>query len=73
MTNNYSGLKFPIMDIEAVIKHYGKTTDVCDALGVTRAAISQWRDTGIPPMRQYQIEALTKGKFKVKRNNKQAA
>ena len=55
------------MDIESVIRYFGKTVDTCNALGVTKGAISQWRQDGIPPMRQYQIEALTKGKFKADR------
>lgn len=55
------------MDIDKVIEHYGGTSETCDALGVTKGAISQWRKDGIPELRQFQIETLTDGKFKAER------
>ena len=55
------------MDLDKVIEHFGDTKALCDALDVTKGAVSQWRATGIPPLRQYQIETLTHGKFIAKR------
>jgi len=61
------------MDIHKIIKHFGGTPKVCKALGVTKGAVSQWRQDGIPLLRQYQIEVLTGGKFTAARNRKAAA
>lgn len=55
------------MNIDAVVEHFGGTPETCAALDVTKGAISQWRQEGIPELRQFQIEALTKGKFKAER------
>lgn len=60
------------MDIEKVVAFFGKTdTELAEKLGVTKGAISQWRQDGIPELRQFQIESLTAGAFKAER--KQAA
>ena len=61
------------MEIEEVIKHFGGTEGICGALDVTKGAISQWRQDGIPELRQFQIEALTKDKFKADRKPEAAA
>jgi transcriptional repressor of cell division inhibition gene dicB len=59
------------MNIDKVLDHFGGTAEACQALGVTKGAISQWRKDGIPELRQFQIETLTKGKFKAERVNKE--
>lgn len=56
------------MDIEKVVTHFGGVADTCNALGVTPGAISQWRKDGIPDLRQFQIEAMTHGKFRADRS-----
>lgn len=61
------------MDIEKVVDHFGGTQETCDALNVTKGAISQWRSDGIPELRQFQIEALTLGKFKAERQARAAS
>lgn len=67
----YSKLDFG-MDIEKVIEFFGKTDLECaEKLGVTKGAISQWRQDGIPELRQYQIETLTGGRFKADRSKKE--
>lgn len=45
-------------EIDWVIANHfgGSTAKACEALGVTRAAISQWRKAGIPKLRKHQIE-----------------
>lgn len=55
------------MDIEKVVQHFGGTQETCAALGVTKGAISQSKTDGIPELRQFQIEALTMGRFRADR------
>ena len=47
-----------------VVKHFGNATKLAEALGLTKAAVSQWGDT-VPLLRAYQIERLTNGELKV--------
>jgi len=51
------------MNYEIVVEHFGGVVPLARALGINRQAIYQW-DGQIPLLRQYQIEKLTKGKFK---------
>ena len=45
------------------VNHFGSQGELAKALGITDGAVSQWGE--FPPMgRQYQIQALTKGKLK---------
>lgn len=53
-----------VMKVDDLIKHFGSTRAIQDALGVTKSAVSQWRAAGVPALRQYQIQALTKGKLR---------
>jgi hypothetical protein len=46
-----------------VLEHFGGITGLANALGVTTQAISQWEEE-IPEGRAYQIEVLSKGKYK---------
>lgn len=61
------------MKLEQVIRFFGSRAAVYEALGVTKAAVSQWAQSGIPPLRQYQIEVVSKGKLKADRRVKEAA
>lgn len=61
------------MDVEKVVEHFGGTYETCKALNVTKGAISQWRSDGIPELRQFQIETLTKGKFKADRQQQRVS
>lgn len=47
-----------------IIEWFGSKSAMAKALGVSRAAVSQWIAEGIPAARAIQIEALTEGKFK---------
>lgn len=47
-----------------VIKHFGGISGLAAALECTTQAISQWDDGLIPENRAFQIEVLSKGKFK---------
>jgi DNA-binding transcriptional regulator YdaS (Cro superfamily) len=54
------------MDINAVIKWAGGAAKLAESLGVTRQVVYLWKTRGIPVRRQYEIERLSKGAFKVK-------
>jgi hypothetical protein len=51
------------MDIEAVIEHFGGVKPMSRALDIYPQAIYQWKATGIPLLRQYQIQVMTNGLF----------
>jgi DNA-binding transcriptional regulator YdaS (Cro superfamily) len=51
---------------QEVIEHFGGITALARRLGVTSQAISQWKGE-IPEPRGYQIEVLSKGRFKADR------
>jgi hypothetical protein len=54
-----------IMNFSELIKHYGTQVAVAKRLGVTKGAINQWKDNGIPEGRQYQIAMLSGHALKV--------
>jgi hypothetical protein len=51
------------MKLQDAIGYFGSRNKIAKALGVTRQAITRWRD-GIPALQQYRIEEMTKGKLK---------
>ena len=56
------------MKPETVIKHFGGVNKTADKLGIKPPSVSEWISTGkIPLLRQYHIQQVTGGKFKVKR------
>lgn len=46
-----------------VVKHYGTQLAVAEALGIRQSSVAEWSDFP-PPLRQLQIEHLTRGKLK---------
>lgn len=52
-------------EIERVVNHFGSRNKLAKALGVTLPAVSKWK-TAMPQGRAYQIEVMTRGKFKAK-------
>jgi|26BtaG_2_1085354.scaffolds.fasta_scaffold67583_2 DNA-binding transcriptional regulator YdaS (Cro superfamily) len=46
-----------------VIDYFGGVSSAAKALGITSNAVSQWGES-VPPLRQYQIERITRGKLK---------
>jgi DNA-binding transcriptional regulator YdaS (Cro superfamily) len=50
------------MTKQSAIEHYGTAAALAQALGVSRAAVSQW--ISVPLLRQYQIQVLTNGTLK---------
>lgn len=55
------------MTFDEIVEHFGSQAAMADALGVDRAAVSQWRVAGLPPFRAIQIETITRGKFRAVR------
>jgi DNA-binding transcriptional regulator YdaS (Cro superfamily) len=51
---------------DQVIRHYGTPAKVAAALGIKAPSVHGWR-SGVPALRQYQIELATKGKLRAKR------
>lgn len=49
---------------EKVIAYFGSQVKAAKALGISPAAIAQWKGKAIPPRRAIQIEALSQGKIK---------
>lgn len=51
-----------------LITYFGSVPSMAKALGIDRRAIYQWRGT-VPPLRAFQIEKITNGKFKASELN----
>lgn len=57
-----------MVSVDAVIEHFEGVTGLARQLGCTSQAISAWKRQGtIPEIRAFQIEVLSKGKFKATR------
>jgi DNA-binding transcriptional regulator YdaS (Cro superfamily) len=54
------------MDLDRVVAYFGSNKRLAEKLGVSQAAISQWRRAGkIPRSQQHEIRIISKGKFTV--------
>ncbi len=51
------------MNTKAVIGHFGSQRKAAEALGLAQPSVANWGEYP-PPLRQLQIEALTKGELK---------
>ncbi|WP_122257441.1 Cro/CI family transcriptional regulator, partial [Pseudomonas salomonii] len=51
------------MNTHEVAEFFGSKTKLALALGIRPSAVTMWGET-IPESRQYQIQVLSKGKFK---------
>lgn len=51
------------MKTKEAVEYFGTQQAVADALGIEQPAISLWGEIP-PPLRQLQLEILTKGKLK---------
>jgi DNA-binding transcriptional regulator YdaS (Cro superfamily) len=52
------------MKTSDVAAHFGGKKKLAEALGIQPSAVSMWGEE-VPEARQYQIQVITKGKFKV--------
>jgi len=53
------------MTVNQVLDHFGGINKTAKALGISYQAVRQWVDKGeVPEGREWQIQALTKGKLK---------
>jgi hypothetical protein len=55
------------MNTQQVAEFFGNKKKLAEALGIRPSAVTMWGDT-IPVSRQFQIEVLSKGKFKAVRS-----
>ena len=46
---------------EKLVEHFKTASALASAVGVGRAAISRWKDEGIPPGRALQLERVSGG------------
>lgn len=52
------------MTLQELIDHFGSQGKVARALGLRQPSVSSWKDKGVPPLRQLQFEAITRGRLK---------
>lgn len=52
------------MTMKKALKYFGTQAKIAEALKISQAAVAQWGDK-VPPLRQYQIERITKGELRV--------
>jgi hypothetical protein len=52
------------MDYKSVIAFYGSQSRAARALDCSQASVAEWKTRGVPVLRQYQIEVLSKGSLK---------
>ncbi len=53
------------MTADQVVKHYGGLVPAAMNLGVSVTTLHNWYNKGIPPLRQRDIEHVSKGRLKV--------
>lgn len=57
------------MTPEIVVRHFGTQVKAAKALGITQPSVSNWLSRGaVPPLQQFRIEKLTRGKLKAERS-----
>ncbi|WP_426160503.1 Cro/CI family transcriptional regulator [Pseudomonas sp. DWR1-3-2b2] len=59
------------MNTHEVAEFFGSKTKLAVALGIRPSAVTMWGET-IPESRQYQIQVLSKGKFKATKKDQAA-
>ena len=56
------------MTYEQLLKHFGSQADIARAFGVTQPSVAEWKERGVPPLRQVQGERLTNNKLRADPN-----
>lgn len=52
------------MTYEELIRYFKTQVAAAAALEVNQSSVSDWKKNGIPPLRQLQVEEVTRGKLK---------
>lgn len=52
------------MTYDDLIQHFKTQRAVAETLGLTQPSISDWKERGVPHLRQIQIETITRGKLR---------
>jgi len=53
------------MEKTQAISHFGSAANLARALGISKAAVSQWKDQ-VPELRALQLERLTDGELRLR-------
>ena len=52
------------MTYDQLVAHYGSQVKAAQALGLAQSSVAEWKNTGIPDLRQLQYEIDSRGKLK---------
>ena len=55
------------MTYDDILRVYKTQQKAAEALGISQPTISGWKRNGIPELRQFQIQAITRGRLKAER------
>jgi hypothetical protein len=53
------------MTYNQILKYFGGVRPTARALNISAASVCAWKDTGVPALRQYQIDHITHGALQV--------
>jgi hypothetical protein len=56
------------MTYEQLLDFYQTQTGIARAFGIAPASVAEWKERGVPPLRQLQAERLTKKKLRAEPN-----
>lgn len=66
MTSNSNGKVFPVARpsylVDFILKECGGIPRISEDLGISRSAVQQWKNNGIPPSRVRSLVRLSNGK-----------
>jgi len=55
------------MTYDDILRVYKTQQKAAEALGISQPTISGWKRNGVPELRQFQIQAITRGRLKAER------
>ena len=65
LTRLYLTVDNPVhMTYDDILSVYKTQQRAAEALGISQPTISGWRKNGVPELRQFQIQAITRGRLK---------
>ena len=56
------------MTYDSLLDYFGSQAGIARALGVTQPSVAEWKERGVPPLRQLQAEQITAGNLKADDN-----